>query len=88
MRRVGRAEYEFFVVQQVYQAGIALGEFHDQRNYALKDLLQAHFADHEPADLLEQAQLLLGTLETPLEVLGFGHDYIISRAPEGSAAGG
>ena len=61
------------MIEQVHQAGIALHELDDQRDNALQNLLQAHLAHHEAADLLEQAQLLLGALEAYLKLSRFGH---------------
>ena len=76
MRRVGSAQHQLVVVQQVDQAGIALRELDHQRNHALQHLLQAHFANHEAADLLEQTQLLLGALEAQFQIFGFRHVYL------------
>ena len=86
MRRVGGAQHQFLAVEQVDQAGIAFGEFHDQGDDALQNVLQAHFPDHEAADLLEQAQLLLGALQAHLEVFGFRHDFIIAFGGTGPFA--
>ena len=55
MGRVGSAEHQLVVIQQINQAGIAFHELDDQGDDALQHLLQAHLADHEPADFLEQA---------------------------------
>ena len=77
MRRVRSAQHQFVVGQKIYQAGIALREFHHQRYHALQHLGQAHVAHHESADLLEEAQLLLGAFETRFQLSGFRHDLII-----------
>ena len=78
MRRIGGTQHQFLVIQQIDQAGIALGELDHQGNNTLQHFLQAHFADHEPADLLKKAQLILGTLQARLEVFGFRHALIIA----------
>ena len=56
------------MIQQIDEARIAFHELDNQGNDALQDFLQAHFPYHEAADLLKQAQLLLGTLETHLKL--------------------
>jgi hypothetical protein len=50
----------------------------------LQDFRQAHFPDHEAADLLEQAQLPLGLLQAPFEISGFRHSFIIALAQRGA----
>ena len=83
MRRVGSAQHQLVVIQQIDQAGIAFREFHHQGNDALQNLLQAHLAHHEPADLLEQPQLLFGALQAHLELFGFRHHLHYRRVPAG-----
>ena|SRR2546423_1231126 len=68
------------MIQQIDQARIAFHELDNQGNDALQDFLQAHFPDHESADLLKEAQLLLGTLETHLKLSGFGHYFYYKAA--------
>jgi hypothetical protein len=48
----------------------------------LQHFLQAQLANHEPADLLKQTQLLFGPLQAQLKIFGFWHDPIISFAFE------
>jgi hypothetical protein len=81
VRPVGSAQHQFLAVQQVHEAGIALGILHHQRYNALKNLAQAHFPNHKAADLLEQTQLLLGPLQSQLEILGLRHEFIIAAVP-------
>jgi hypothetical protein len=55
VRRVRRAQDQFVAIEQVNQAGIALGELHDQRHDPLQYLLQVQLTHHQAADLLKQA---------------------------------
>ena len=80
MRSIGSTKHQFFAIQKVHQARIALGVLHDERNHSFQDFLKAHFANHESADFLEEAQLLLGPLQAQFEVFGFWHDFIIAIA--------
>ena len=73
MRGIGSAQHQLGVNEEVDQAGIAFHEFDDQGDDALQHLLQAHFPNHQAADFLKQAQLLLSPLESGLDFLEFGH---------------
>src|SRR5579884_2022261 len=59
---IGRAQDQVLAIQQIDEAGIAGGVFDDQGHDAVEHILQAQIPHHEPADLLKQAQLLLGAL--------------------------
>ncbi len=59
---VGRAEQQISFVEEIEQAGIAVHEFEDESVDGGKNLFEAEFFRHETADLLEEAQLLLGAV--------------------------
>ena len=75
--RVRSAKHQIVAVAEIHQAGIALRVFHHQRYNALQNLLQAHLAHHEPADLLKQTELLLNPLQTAFEIFCLRHGFII-----------
>ncbi len=80
MRRVGSAKDEFFLIDQVNQAGIALHEFDNERDDALQDFVQAHLTDHETAHPLKKTELLFSALQALLQILELGHCLIIGVA--------
>ncbi len=84
VRPVGRTQHQFLAITQIDQAGVALGELHDERHNAVQYILQADVANHEAADLLKQAQLLFDPLEPGFELFGFRHDFIIASGREPS----
>ncbi len=69
MRVIGGAQDELLAIEQINQAGVALHEFRDQVHNPLQDLLQTEVANHEPADFLEEPQLLFRASEPRFEVL-------------------
>ncbi len=77
MMSVGRAKYQIIAVTEVNQAGIALGIFDHQGYDALQNLLQSHIPNHEPADFLEEPELLLDPLQAAFEVFCLRHGFII-----------
>jgi len=72
VRRVGSAQHQVLAVEEVHETRVALGELDHQGHDALQNFREAHFPDHEAADLLEQAQLPLGLLQAPSRSLAFG----------------
>jgi hypothetical protein len=73
MRSVRGAEHQFGVLEQIYEAGIALHEFDNQGDDALQNLLEAHFPHHQPADFLKKPKLLVCSLEAGLDFLKLRH---------------
>jgi hypothetical protein len=64
-------------VTKINQTGIALRILDNEGNDALQNLLQTHIPHHEPADLLEEPELLLDPLQTAFEVFCLRHGFII-----------
>jgi hypothetical protein len=73
VRRVGGAQHELIVIDQVNQAGIALGKLDNKLNDALQHFVQTQIPNHQPADLLKKTQLLLSPLQAQLKVLALRH---------------
>jgi hypothetical protein len=82
MRRIGGAQNQFIIIDQVDQTRVARHELTDEADNALQNLDEAQLADHEPADLLEQAQLLLRALQALLQFFIAGHYIIIPNVAE------
>ena len=74
---VRSTQHEIIAVEKIDETGIALCEFHNERNDTLENFLQSHIPYHEPADFLEKPELLLDSLQTALEVLSFRHFFSI-----------
>ncbi len=87
VRRIGSAEDELVIGEEIHQAGIALGELGDQGNNALKNFGKAHFAHHEAADLLEETQLLFRAIQARFELFGLRHVLIIAAGACTTAPG-
>ena len=77
MLQVGSAQDQLVAIDQVDEAGIRTGKLNHQRDDSLQDLQERHFADHEAANLLKQAQLLLGPGESFLQIFCLCHRFII-----------
>jgi len=74
---VRRTQYKVVAVAKIDKAGIAFRKFDNQRNNALQDLLQTHIAYHEPADFLEEPQLLFDSLQPHFKLFCLRHGFII-----------
>jgi hypothetical protein len=75
--RIRGTEHKTIGVAKINQAGIALSVFDDQGNDTLQDLLEAHLANHEAANLLKQTELLLDPLQAALDIFCLRHGFII-----------
>jgi hypothetical protein len=77
MGHIGSTENEFFSIHQVNETGIALHVLHDETDDSLQEFLETHLSYHEPADSLEESELLFRAQEARLKILRLRHPCII-----------
>jgi hypothetical protein len=75
---IGGAKKKIPLVKEVEEAGIGAHELNDKGIDSGENLLEAEFFDHEAADFLKKAQLLVSTVELELEILYLRHSFIMA----------